>query len=486
MENIIVVNRVEDFPKEIKGLEVVTVEDYFTAEKYLAKKEFRIYNLSQRYRYQSAGYYVSLLAEARGHRVWPTVTTIQDFKSQSIIRMVSEELDHLIQSSLKRISSSRFEVSIYFGQNMAARYGRLVKALYNLFEAPLLRAWFAKKNDHWHIASIGPIALKDVPESHQEFLLTSATNYFSKKTIGEYKKQNWLWVAILTDSEEKAPPSDKKALNKFITAARKTGIIAEIINKDHYSRLAEYDGLFIRATTSVNNFTYRFSRKAFKEGLAVIDDPLSILRCSNKVYLAELLNANRIPTPKTIVINKNNYHRIEQEIGFPAILKEPDSAFSFGVVKVSDLKSAEENITKAMTRSDLIIAQEFMPTDFDWRIGVLDGQPLFACKYFMARNHWQIYNWEAKGRNVSGSWETMPIEDAPWQVVTLAVKSASLIGDGFYGVDIKQWENEFYVIEINDNPSVEAGVEDQVLKMKLYSLVMESIKNRIIKKRVVL
>ena len=34
--------------------------------------------------------------------------------------------------------------------------------------------------------------------------------------------------------------------------------------------------------------------------------------------------------------------------------------------------------------SSVLLAQEFIPTEFDWRIGLLDGEPLFACKYYMA------------------------------------------------------------------------------------------------------
>jgi hypothetical protein len=30
-----------------------------------------------------------------------------------------------------------------------------------------------------------------------------------------------------------------------------------------------------------------------------------------------------------------------------------------------------------------------MYTDFDWRIGVLDRQPIFASKYFMSQGHWR-------------------------------------------------------------------------------------------------
>ena len=43
-----------------------------------------------------------------------------------------------------------------------------------------------------------------------------------------------------------------------------------------------------------------------------------------------------------------------------------------------------------------------MPTDYDWRIGVLDGEPLFACKYKMARGHWQIIKHEADGKYTEG------------------------------------------------------------------------------------
>ena len=37
--------------------------------------------------------------------------------------------------------------------------------------------------------------------------------------------------------------------------------------------------------------------------MPVIDDPTSIIRCTNKVYLAELLTANGVPTPKTVMIS---------------------------------------------------------------------------------------------------------------------------------------------------------------------------------------
>ena len=49
-----------------------------------------------------------------------------------------------------------------------------------------------------------------------------------------------------------------------------------------------------------------------------------------------------------------------------------------------------------------------------------------------------------------------------------ALKAADLIGDGLYGVDLKETADGPVVIEVNDNPSLDSDVEDQVLGEELY------------------
>ena len=164
----------------------------------------------------------------------------------------------------------------------------------------------------------------------------------------------------------------------------------------------------------------------------------------------------------------------------PCVLKKPDSSFSQGVVKVSDEEALNKELDDMLSSSDLIIGQEFRPTDFDWRIGILDKQPLYACKYFMAKDHWQIYNWEGeKEVDTSGDSETVPFEQVPFPVLHTALKAANLIGDGLYGVDLKEIDGKAYVIEVNDNPSIDFGIEDQILKKDLYKTILKSIKRRI-------
>jgi len=479
MRTLIVVNYPKDWNFGIDDVEIVAAKNYLTDPKYAEIKNARVFNLCRSYRYQATGYYVSLLAEARGHRVFPNVSTMQDLKSQTIVRIISDDLDELIQKSLKNIKSQNFTLSIYFGQNTAKQYDHLAAQLYNLFQAPLIRAQFTFTK-RWNLMNISPVPVNEIPENHREFVEQFAKSYFTKKRIYTAKLPMAMYdLAILLNNEEKEPPSNKKAITNFMDAAESIGLRTELITRDDFSRIPEFDALFIRETTNVNHHTYRFSRRAFTEGLVVIDDPKSILQCANKVFLAELLNRAKIATPRTIIVHKDTRETVEGTIGFPCVLKQPDSSFSKGVVKVENRESLTKEIDRMMESSDLIIAQEFLYSDFDWRIGILDREPIFACKYYMAKDHWQIYNWKGKGDDKYGMFDAVPVYEIPKNILKTALKAANLIGDGLYGVDVKEINKNALIIEINDNPSIDAGIEDSIMREHLYLSIMKSFKERI-------
>jgi glutathione synthase/RimK-type ligase-like ATP-grasp enzyme len=290
-------------------------------------------------------------------------------------------------------------------------------------------------------------------------------------------------LAILFAPGGKLPPSNERAIKKFIRAASTLNLGAEVIQKEDYGRLAEFDGLFIRETTNVNHHTYRFSRTAAMQGLEVIDDPESILKCTNKVFLAELLQRYRISIPATMIVHRENMTDVGKTLGFPCILKQPDSSFSQGVIKVDSEEELQANLKKLLARSEMVIAQQYLPTDFDWRIGILDRKPLYACRYFMAKGHWQIIAYGKSGGIREGDADAIPVENVPEPVLKTAVKAANLIGNGLYGVDLKQVGHKVHVIEVNDNPNIDAGLEDRILKDELYLTVMRSFVTRIEQKK---
>ena len=146
----------------------------------------------------------------------------------------------------------------------------------------------------------------------------------------------------------------------------------------------------------------------------MIDDSNSIIRCTNKVYLAELLQGNGVPDPQ------DRDHLLGQGLGpargaaqLPVVLKIPDGSFSRGVAKVADRAELERMVRGMLEDSDLILAQEFMYTEYDWRVGVLDGEPLFVSQYMMARKHWQIIRHTEGGRPIEGGFQTLAVAARP-------------------------------------------------------------------------
>jgi len=480
MKTFVVVNNFKDWNFNIKDVDIIEAKSYLTDKSFSEMKSARIFNLCRSYKYQSIGYYVSLLAEARGHRIFPNVSTIQDLKTQSIVRSISDEFDDFIQKSFSKIKADDFVLSIYFGQNIAKQYSRLATQISNIFQAPLMRANFVHNSNKWMLNKISVVPVNEIPQHHLPYIAEFAETFFNKKRIYSPKVAMLAYdLAILINLDEKEPPSNKKAIQQFINVGEELGIRCELITKDDYSRIQEFDALFIRATTSVNHYTYQFARRAFTEGLIVIDDPYSILRCTNKVYLAEMLSNANIPAPKTLIIYKDKKKVLNIDLTFPVVLKQPDSSFSQGVIKVDNQEQFLLETKKIFEVSDLIIAQEFTYSDYDWRIGVLDGKPLFVCKYFMAKDHWQIYNWKKQGKNKYGNFEAIPVYKAPKKVVSAALKASNIIGKGLYGVDVKMIDDKPLIIEVNDNPNIDFGVEDQIMGKYLYYEIMRVFKERI-------
>jgi len=97
----------------------------------------------------------------------------------------------------------------------------------------------------------------------------------------------------------------------------------------------------------------------------------------------------------------------------------------------------------------------------------------------MAKGHWQIYNWNSNTENQEGDFETIQVENVPEDVLNLALKASMLIGDGLYGVDVKEIDGEVYLIEVNDNPNIDSGIEDKVIGNSLYDSIISVIYDRI-------
>jgi glutathione synthase/RimK-type ligase-like ATP-grasp enzyme len=482
---VLLIERRADWKPHFPEYPIVPAEEYLTRSADFADTRLRVINLCRSHRYLSEGYYCSLLAEARKHRVIPTVRTLQDLSRKAIYSLDTEDIDRKVARVLGRkragLQPTAFEMMVYFGQCQPREMQEIAQQLFSAFSAPLLKVEF-RLVGQWRIDAIKPLGLATLASDQEQGFFSALELYLKRpwrKRRGARRVRYDL--AILQNPEEDLPPSNRAALNQFQRQGKSLGFEVDLIDRRDFGRLAEYDALFIRETTRIDHYTYRFARKADGEGMVVIDDPDSILKCTNKVYLAELLAGHKLPIPLTLILRKENLLLAEERIGYPVVLKIPDGSFSRGVFKANDRRELEDISKRLLKESDLILAQEFVYTEFDWRVGILNKQPLYVCQYMMSKRHWQIVDHAASvgGSVRHGGFRTLGVEDAPPAVVRTALRAANLIGDGLYGVDLKTTERGVMVIEINDNPSIDAGVEDAVLKDQLYRTILGDLLRRL-------
>lgn len=484
---VIVVEKASDWGSYYPSDNVVTAMQYLR-EPIGHGTRTHVINLCRNYKYLGIGHYVSLLGEARGHRVIPSVRTISELRKHALYGLEVADLNHKLTHFLPAggQDTTNLGILVYFGVTSYPELQHLARQVFETFPCPLLQIEF-EHDRIWQIHAIKPVGLHTLDPA-QEDTFAQALDTFSKRLWRKprTRRQFRYDLAMLVNHKETMPPSNARALQRFVTAGRKLGIEVDPIGRHDYPRLAEYDGLFLRETTAPYDHTYRFAHKAEREGMVVIDDPTSILRCTNKIYLNDLLRAHKLAVPRSEVLFRDDAEQLHEQaerLGFPLVLKIPDGSFSRGVVKVDDPAQLKRASARLFQKTALLIAQEFLYTEFDWRIGVLNGEPLYACKYFMSRGHWQIYNHSVRGRPRSGGFASLPVEDAPADVVKLALRGAGAIGNGFYGVDLKQTENHTVLIEVNDNPSIDAGVEDASLGVELYLAIMRELLRRMSAKR---
>ncbi|MDR2148230.1 MAG: RimK family protein [Tannerella sp.] len=472
---LILLDSFNDWQPYYETSSILTVSDYLKHKSLVRESRFVI-NLSNDYSYSSEGYYASLLAQARGHKVIPGVEILNKLEAGQGIRM-DINLQKLCYQWIQKnnITDDIWYLNIYFGSCKEKGLEKIARFIFDNYPCPLLKVGFNTKPRN-QIETVQSLSLNELDNEGQDYFAGALDN-FNKKVwrAPRSPKSSRYSLAILYNPEEKFPPSDKKALNKFLKVGEKMNLHVELITEEDITRLMEFDALFIRTTTALNHFTFHFSQKAQQNDMIVIDDPFSIIRCTNKVYLNELLEKEKIAAPVSMLVfrsNENTFENISNQIDSPFILKIPDGSFSIGMKKITNETDLKEAFDVLFEKSAILLAQEFIPTEFDWRIGVLNGEPLFACKYFMAKGHWQIYYHANNGKSLSGLVETIPIYKVPHAILKTAVKATSLIGKGLYGVDLKMVNNRAVVIEINDNPSIDHEVEDAILGDELYYRIL--------------
>ncbi len=274
-------------------------------------------------------------------------------------------------------------------------------------------------------------------------------------------------IACFVEKYNFSDPREEGALQNFKRAAEKQGNEFHFLFREDISDVRKFDAVFIRATTDPLNTAYVVSKTAWELGLKVIDDPESITICGNKIHQYALFEKYNVPRIPTVFLNKDDLHHkkindIFEEFGKPVVIKAPYTSFSKYVEKAACETNFRDVCKRFFKKSDVLAIQKFTPTEFDWRVGVLNNDVLYVCKYMIPKGRWK-HGAKLRGKPtiVWGRTVALKKETIPQRLREAALKACSVVGKGLYGVDIKEVDGEYVVVEVNDNPSIYAGYEDR-------------------------
>lgn len=208
---VILVNQPRDFPNADTPHKVITTSDYLVRPRLFDMARPKLINLSRSYAYQSKGYYASLLAEARGHRVIPTVETMLELRESSklyehALPELEDELNRCARRNEFR-AENELKLFVCFGLAQDQRFEPFGRLLFDWYRCPALEVV---------IDTDGPWLSIDRIRPRNVTRLANGEATFFRESLHQHTRREWRSpkarsiskydLAVLYDPNEKLPP----------------------------------------------------------------------------------------------------------------------------------------------------------------------------------------------------------------------------------------------------------------------------------------
>ena len=207
---LLVVDSLSDWNPYYPSEQVITFEDYLATEKEDSEHRVRIINLCSSYFYLSDGYYCSLLAEARGHHVIPSVKILNDIDKKALYQLQLEDVSQILGRAFKdQDKAQEIKVLSFFGTTSDAAFQDVARVLFERFSCPILEVTLSYLQQ-WEITGLKAVSHRDLDDDNQT-LFANALDKFSKKVWRKSRARKVVRydLAILVNPAEALPPSNR-------------------------------------------------------------------------------------------------------------------------------------------------------------------------------------------------------------------------------------------------------------------------------------
>ena len=233
------------------------------------------------------------------------------------------------------------------------------------------------------------------------------------------------------------------------------------------------DFVIPRTGSGTTYFIKAIIRHLERLGVVLINGSNAIDTVKDKLYTQQVLGESKLPVPKTLLVRHPiKLEWVEQNIGFPVIIKTLSGSFGAGVFLAETKKQFEQLLKMAeiTKKSYNIIVQEFVNDSWgkDLRVFVLNGK-VIGCMMRQATD-------DDFRANITRGGEGIPYQITD-EIEWLGGESARLLGLDIAGVDLLFDNGGFKICEVNSSPGFEGM--DKFTKTNIAEEIVTYVKHKI-------
>ncbi len=209
----------------------------------------------------------------------------------------------------------------------------------------------------------------------------------------------------------------------FTFGAKNNSIVIESTQED----VSSYDLVYFVNNVSETNINVAAPVAAYlaKRNIDFIDRRVSLSANPDKIMQYMLLGDNSVKVPPSVFMLPNGlndaYERLVTKLGLPFILKDIKHYGTESPFLVNSRNDFERHVRYAKEIGLWLLAQQYIPHDFDYRLLVFGGQIFFAAKRVSGNDSEPLHKLGDMDHV-----ESIDIADLPAKLINLAVLSARI------------------------------------------------------------
>lgn len=278
------------------------------------------------------------------------------------------------------------------------------------------------------------------------------------------------WILYKRNKQELLPVDH--GVNRLLAVASRMRLDLDVFRPDQFDILTRQNRVYLdgrltdmpdflipRIGADTNYHALALIRQLEWNGVFCANGAAAVELAKDKMRVSQLLTAHQLPTPESMLVNfPPPVNLIEQEIGFPLVVKSLSGARGIGVHLCQTALDLRDLLGLFSPQYDnRLLVQRYISSSYgrDLRVFVLN-QRVVGCMQRTAKDSFKA------NYSLGGDVSPFPVTD---EIEHLSLSCARLVGLDIAGIDLLFGESGFLICEANSSPGfkgMELATEEDI------------------------